>query len=139
RPLVLIWSEAQPLPDRVEHQSQNLAVGLIRRLLDAGLQAPEEFEDLLVTQLDAPPRQDRPQRIDDARFPVDQGPVAVEGQDPVGRQIQRHVKTPLASCPLQSPARGGPEDSATIPPPQRRNGHSQLEGGAMGSPDQANW
>ncbi len=74
-----------------EDLTENLAIRPIRPCLHLGLVPTEGREQGLVVVLDAVRSHRGPQRGKDPGLPVDEGPVAVEGQDVVVVEVEGHA------------------------------------------------
>ena len=60
---------------------------------ERGFVAGKALEDLVIGQIHAVGRQHRADPTEDARFPVDESPVAVERQDLEGAEVETHRRT----------------------------------------------
>jgi hypothetical protein len=82
--------EAQALAEVPEDRHQQLAIRRVGTSLGSGLQLGVERQESFGVGRHTVVPQDRLKRGEDARLPVDQRPVAVEGQHPLGREVD-HV------------------------------------------------
>ena len=80
--------EAEVGADPLERPGEDVGVAPVLARLELGLVASVELKQLLVGDIGAVVREDRPERGEEAALPVDQGPVAVEGERLEGREIE---------------------------------------------------
>jgi hypothetical protein len=85
------WSEAEFFSELANHRGEDFAIGLKRRLFRAEFEVSIELEQSCIVHFLCVGRQNAMKNGKDTGFPLNQGSVAIEGEDLEAAEVDHGV------------------------------------------------